>query len=309
LVYGNDATTVTNVVVDHCDLEWSSGNLSVSGNVGDLTVQWTLLAEALPLASSGAQFSDGSPRVTLHHSLLASNGGGNPAVFEGTADVRNNVVFNWSCNNGPEFGRSCLDGHSANAMVNFVGNNAIPGTDSNCTTWAYTGGSSKIYVDDNRGPPCPNGCADPWAIGFAELTYPNFPSCANYGERPAAAAQYRATTPLSAPAVATSAASGVLDQLLARAGVDRPTRDDLDQRIIDGVRTRSGRLTTTAGPYPTLRAAAPPVDADQDGMDDAWERAHGLSPADPNDGAAISSSGYTNLERYLDELAGDPACR
>lgn len=40
---------------------------------------------------------------------------------------------------------------------------------------------------------------------------------------------------------------------------------------------------------------------------DTWETAHGLNPSDPEDrnGTSLSKVGYTNLEMYLNELAGD----
>lgn len=43
-------------------------------------------------------------------------------------------------------------------------------------------------------------------------------------------------------------------------------------------------------------------------MPDAWETEHGLNPNDDSDGAIVSLSAddYTNLEMYLNELAGDP---
>jgi hypothetical protein len=41
-------------------------------------------------------------------------------------------------------------------------------------------------------------------------------------------------------------------------------------------------------------------------MPDAWETAHGLAPKDARDGAAYAANGYTNVENYLNELAGDP---
>jgi len=41
-------------------------------------------------------------------------------------------------------------------------------------------------------------------------------------------------------------------------------------------------------------------------MPDAWERQHGLNPADPADGSKDrNGDGYTNLEGYLNTLAGD----
>jgi pectate lyase len=64
----------------------------------------------------------------------------------------------------------------------------------------------------------------------------------------------------------------------------------------------------TTGPWPDLATGAPspPVDSDHDGMPDAWEKAHGLDPANAFDGTAIAANGYTNVENYLNELAGDP---
>jgi hypothetical protein len=40
-------------------------------------------------------------------------------------------------------------------------------------------------------------------------------------------------------------------------------------------------------------------------MSDAWETAHGLDPASAADGPAVAPNGYSNVENYLNELAGD----
>lgn len=40
-----------------------------------------------------------------------------------------------------------------------------------------------------------------------------------------------------------------------------------------------------------------------DGMPDAWEREHGLDPANPADRNGLGSNGYTNLENYLNSIA------
>ena len=44
-----------------------------------------------------------------------------------------------------------------------------------------------------------------------------------------------------------------------------------------------------------------------DSRPDDWETANGLDPSDPEDrnGTNLSAGGYTNVERYLNELAGD----
>ncbi|MBQ8923117.1 MAG: dockerin type I repeat-containing protein, partial [Oscillospiraceae bacterium] len=50
-----------------------------------------------------------------------------------------------------------------------------------------------------------------------------------------------------------------------------------------------------------------PADSDRDSISDEWESAHGLDPNNAADGnlTTLSAEGYTNIELYLNELAGD----
>ena len=118
--------------------------------------------------------------------------------------------------------------------------------------------------------------------------------------------------PFPAPPVRTLPAKGAYETVLAGAGSTRPARDSVDARIVDEVRQRKGAIIDSqsqVGGWPELRSEIPPPDADHDGMPDAWENRHGLDPADPSDGPrpAAGAGGTTHLERYLDELASDPA--
>ena len=45
------------------------------------------------------------------------------------------------------------------------------------------------------------------------------------------------------------------------------------------------------------------MDADLDGIADAWELTHGLNPANPLDSALLAASGYAHIEVYLNEVA------
>lgn len=68
-------------------------------------------------------------------------------------------------------------------------------------------------------------------------------------------------------------------------------------------------LTDDGYPNETnFKGGEAPKDTDKDGIPDDWETAHGLDPNEWMDGSSISLSdeGYTNLELYLNELAGDP---
>jgi len=51
-----------------------------------------------------------------------------------------------------------------------------------------------------------------------------------------------------------------------------------------------------------IRGGEKKVDSDGDGIPDDWEKANGLNPNDASDAMKISSSGYVNLEVYVNSL-------
>ena len=93
-------------------------------------------------------------------------------------------------------------------------------------------------------------------------------------------------------------------------------RDELDARVINEVKHRSGSFVDVQGGYPhgteyektvnawpTLKSLPAAADKDQDGMPDAWETKHALNPADASDASAYKlDKEYTNIEVYLNEL-------
>jgi hypothetical protein len=68
----------------------------------------------------------------------------------------------------------------------------------------------------------------------------------------------------------------------------------LDDGIIDSQSEVGGWPT-----YETPVDDSIPNDTDSDGMPDYWENENNLDPDDPEDGKIITSSGYSNLENYL----------
>jgi hypothetical protein len=113
--------------------------------------------------------------------------------------------------------------------------------------------------------------------------------------------------PFAAPAVTTVPAKDLLNVLLPKVGASLPKRDSADARLIHHVKTHTGKLIDSqsdVGGWPELKSAKPPLDSDDDGMPDAWEKKHKLNPKDPADaGLDNSKDGYTNIEEYLNSVA------
>jgi hypothetical protein len=122
-------------------------------------------------------------------------------------------------------------------------------------------------------------------------------------------------TPHAFSSVITHSAEETYRLVLQQAGASF-RRDTLDQRIVDDVRNRTGRIIDVQGgfphgtPYdktvtawPILKTTAPPADADRDGMPDAWETKNGLNSGDALDaGRTTLHRQFTNIEVYVNSL-------
>lgn len=297
----------TRIILDHVSASWSvDETLSASANyrdpansIGDLTVQWSVIADSLRRAGHmkgdhgyGSLVRGGrGSRMSFHHNLWANHAArmprpGNYARFDADPrgadfDFRNNVFYNWGG------GRSGYNADTESvARYNFVANAYLPGPDSkgriafaesNRHARAWFAGNSM----DGREP------TDPWSLVSGET-----------------GGAYRLAAPIDMPAIAVEPAATAAERVLAQAGASK-VRDAVDLAVIDGVRRRTGRQIDTeadAGGWPTLRGGAPVRDSDGDGMADAWERANGLNPRRADGNGVRPADGRTNLEAYLDFL-------
>jgi hypothetical protein len=115
----------------------------------------------------------------------------------------------------------------------------------------------------------------------------------------------------------TNAATAYTD-VLAKAGAYKVAdgvyatvrSDSIDQRARDNTTAGTGLWraypSAEVGGYPTYATGTAYVDTDGDGMADAWEDAHGLNKNDASDGPTLDeASGYSHLELFLNEMAGD----
>ena len=287
-----------NVILDHCSASWSVDEaLSLAGNVSNVTVQWCPIAEGLNHSkhTKGAHgygsLSRANGAVTWHHNLWAHNNARNPRLGDNygrppypTFDVRNNVIYNYG-----EIASGLTQGV---LKVNYVGNYIRPGPDSKAATPIRVGGPSDLnyYIRDN--------VFEGNSAATADNSLFFNPVMINGKRQVQTVAQ-----PFKVEPVTTVSAQHAYEMVLRMVGASLPRRDSVDARIVSEVRQRKGSIIDTqeqVGGWPTLSSKVAPVDSDDDGMPDAWERRHGLNPHDAADGSADKNGdGYTNLEKYL----------
>lgn len=281
-----------NVVVDHCSVSWSvDENLSPSGGISDVTVQWSIISEGLnrSVHAKGAHgygsLVRASGGVTLHHNLWAHNASRNPRLGCNYGrppfprfDVRNNVVYNAG---GPNVAGDTFE-------ANYVANFHKPGADSPAGHPVFSP-TEKAAL----------------RFHFAE----NEPANLRWSVRPGIT---EVGQPFESPQVRTTSAERAYEEVLAHAGATLPRRDAVDERIVREVREGTGAHIDSqweVGGWPSIESGRPPRDTDRDGMPDDWELKRGLKPRDAADAALIAPSGYTWIEEYLNELAARGALR
>ncbi|MBD0287882.1 MAG: pectate lyase, partial [Flavisolibacter sp.] len=122
-------------------------------------------------------------------------------------------------------------------------------------------------------------------------------------------------TPLSAVSIPEQSAAEAYQAVLQSAGASF-RRDTLDQRIINNVKNRTGRIIDVQGGYPhgtpyeqsknawpALQSLPAAKDSDSDGMPDDWEKKNGLNPNNASDAAQLKlDKYYTNIEVYINSL-------
>lgn len=294
-----------NAVIDHCSVSWSvDETLSLAGNVADVTIQNCMIYEALrqSLHRKGSHgfgsLSRASGGVSWHHNLWAHNDSRNPRLGDNYGkdprprfDVRNNVIY--------DYGGTCSGLTQGIFPVNYVANCIVPGPSSTAKTPISTGEDKSdlaFYITGNV------------VIGNDALTADN-KQFFNRTEANGREFVHIVEQPFDAPAVLQTTAQEAYEKVLATGGASLPKRDPVDQRLVQQVRDRTGKMINTqteVGGWPALEAGTPVADTDHDGMPDDWEKSHGLDPANPADGPAdADKDGYTNVEEFLNGT--DPA--
>jgi len=326
-----------NIIVDHCSMSWSVDECVSFYNNDNFTLQWCIISESLRVSahdkgSHGYGGIWGGKYASFHHNLIAHHDSRNPRFGERAnsiyaltdlVDYRNNVLYNWG-------GNSAYGGEGMN--INIVNNYYKPGpaTQSKVIDRIYSPDKNtkpeaeaalynkwgKFYIAGNVIEGRTNVSNDNWTYGV----YNQFHS--NYGtisEADKAAMKLSQPHPINNN-VKTHTAQEAYNKVVQYVGASYK-RDAVDIRILDNVKNKTYTANgssgdqysrfgiidraTDVGGWPTLQSLPAPTDTDKDGMPDSWETTKKLDPNKANANGRDLSTGYDNIEVYVNEIVKD----
>jgi pectate lyase len=291
-----------NVIIDHCSISWATDECASFYRNRNFTMQWCIISESLnqSVHSKGEHGYGGiwgGEGASFHHNLLAHHTSRLPR-FSGSSttpnspnelvDFRNNVIYNWAGNNtyGGERGK-----------YNVVNNYYKPGPATKTkNTWMLNPSSpyGKFFVNGNILEGNKAASSDNWN-GGVKVEYPD---------------SAKTATAYAVEPIRDQSAQDAFESVVKYSGASL-RRDAVDKRVIDEVckgtasfgKSKNGIIDSQqdVGGWPELKSLPAEKDTDADGLPDTWEKKNKLNENDPADGS-ILSSGYTNLEVYLNAL-------
>ena len=324
-------------ILDHASISWTIDEAFSSRGGKNLTLQRTLISEALDVADHqnyaagtghGYAATIGGDIGSFHHNLLAHNAGRNWSLgggldgngyYAGRLDIFNNVVYNWKSR--------VTDGGAHE--VNFVGNYYKEGVGTTLHGYTLraqfegTGKGSQAYYYHNNILQAANGsftcdgkndnCGREYTLSGGQVLdwepWNSKPFFASYATVQSASAAYK--------------------DVLSDVGQSMPILDNHDQRMIretkSGTYSVVGSVGKTKGipdretdaidtasikgwePYPSV-SRADDYDSDLDGLPDWWENMYGYNPKSKSGDFSDANKdrlgdGWTELERYLEWMA------
>ncbi len=326
---GND-----HAIMDHCSISWTIDEAFSSRNAKHMTLQYTLISEALnraghPNYDAGSTHGFaatigggemGAKGSSFHHNLLAHNAGRNWSIsggldgkgyYDGHHDVFNNVVYNWD-------GRTTDGGtHEMNFVNNYykVGpangtkillNAQIEGTGKGTQSY-YVKGNIRENLDGTKTQDKLNttykyslsgGQVLDWQVFVDE---PFFPSYATI-----------------------ETAEAAFKNVLSDVGCNMPLLDKHDERMVsetlNGTYVAKGSRTGKKGLIDSEEDSGcegfdldklnivevtreADWDTDQDGIPNWFETITGTDPNQANNNDDRDGDYYTDLEEYLNWIA------
>lgn len=244
---------VGNIMIDHCSCEWGlDENISFYRHMFDMgdgkpkrkvptvnvTIQNTISAKALDTYNHAFGSTIGGENSTFMRNLWADNTGRNPSIgWGGVFNFVNNIIYNWV--------HRTADGGEFSTMSNFINNYYKPGPltpkQSN-VGWRIVKAESRsnklfpykqfgrVYATGNIMEGYPEITKDNWAGGIQTA---DKDGDLNEDEL----ALMRSNEPFEMPYMTIIPSEQTFDRVLDNVGAMLPTRDIVDQRIVEEVRT------------------------------------------------------------------------
>jgi hypothetical protein len=340
---GLGGNPVGNIIIDHVSASWGlDENMSIYRHVYDrgakqqklptvnITIQNSIFSEALDTYNHAFGSTIGGHNSTFMRNLWANNIARNPSVgMDGDFGFVNNVIFNW-------WNRSA-DGGDNKSFYNFINNYYKPGP---ITPVDKPIGHRILKPESGRSPDKKQVYGRAYVHGNImegneKVTANNWDGGVQIEDMPDAGRftdSLRSDVAFPMAAVTTLTAAAAYTYVLANAGASLPKRDPVDTRIVGEVTTgkivysedakppvggqfikrrlpadsyKQGIISdiSQVGGYPAYKGM-PYKDADNDGIPDSWEKAHGLNPNNAADAPLIAknSGGYSNIELYLNSV-------
>ncbi|MCR4644145.1 MAG: carbohydrate-binding protein [Oscillospiraceae bacterium] len=332
---GNDAwggSKGANSIVDHCSIGWASDEQwGLYSNNTNYTVQYTVIGPANSWGGHdkgihGFAIMMGNSGLTFDHNLIIHNVSRNfrgKIPGTGVADFTNNIIYDW----GYQTAYGTI-GH-----VNYVNNTLKAGNST-------TGGYHWMNVDSTTKPEnFKVYCAGNRLINkdgsLNGITYNNWDGVTVKDGIGITKDNLYSASPFSidvngenvSTATTCESAEASYEHVISFAGngIAPDKRTAIDQQCAYETRTGTGTCSGTAAydgsvsdlnkysikcgvnyEYPGSVLQKTITDADNDGMDDEWETARGLNPADPTDYKGdYLGDGYMNIEYYINDLTVD----
>ncbi|MDO5447684.1 MAG: DNRLRE domain-containing protein, partial [Prevotellaceae bacterium] len=281
----------TNMIFDHCSFSWGldetfSINSDGNGDLRNFTLSNCIFGQGLMSHSAGGLMQGDS--ITLYRNFYCDNNTRNNKV-KGINQYVNNVVYNW--NNGAYIMGGDSEGQS---FCNIVGNLFINGPAGGGNAFSTGNTNFHCYLEDNIQDSNRDGKFNPSAVtnnAGADVV----------------------STPYPYPALEAWKANTLIDNLIPNVGASLPYRDLADCYMVEEVMSMGtkGALIANEKNLPIgapdswkMWAGNKRVDTDGDGMPDEWEKANGTDPS-TDDAMAISTTGYTNIENYINSITAD----
>ena len=313
----NDAAGIangSNMIFDHCSISWgkdetfSINSDGKNGGVGNITIQKTIMSQGLLPHSAGGlcQPTNTVGGVTLYRNLYADNNTRNHKV-KGLNQYINNVVYNWGSGGGYNLGGDSEGRIWADVQSNYF----IQGPNSGGNGGGSGNQLTTVYQLGNKTDMSRDG-----VLNGRDMDENDFARATRVDsfEDLLQSEEYPSEHPHASIASMSMSAEEAYQWVVDSVGACLPDRDEVDEYVIDelrslgnkGVIISSESVLGLVNGVGNIYNAPKPLDTDNDGMPDEWEKANGLDPNDATDAVKVAANGYLNIENYINSIPASP---